>query len=294
MGVKDRNDTKEIRVEESGKTLPLDFGVFNKSKTDKYTERSLLRYPGGKFRAVKLITSLIPGNITKLCSPFIGGGSIELACAARGIQVSGYDVFQPLVEFWQHTLAHPAKLAGEVEKYYPLAKEDFYKLQKTQTEFSTSFERAAVFYVLNRSSYSGSTLSGGMSPNHPRFTPSSIDRLRQFYNPNLTVKKADFIESISENQEIFLYLDPPYLIESNLYGRNGDAHKNFNHQLLHSLLTRRQNWILSYNNTPKILEMYRDYTILFPHWKYGMSQDKKSKEVLVLSPDIARVHNLNK
>ena len=61
---------------------------------------SPLRYPGGKNRAIKAIVSCIPANETKLCSPFLGGGSIELACTPK-MQVYGYDVFSPLVDFWQ-------------------------------------------------------------------------------------------------------------------------------------------------------------------------------------------------
>jgi len=31
--------------------------------------------------------------------------------------------------------------------------------------------------------------------------------------------------------------------------------------------------------------MYKNYRILYPKWKYGMSNDKSSKEVLILSND---------
>jgi hypothetical protein len=33
--------------------------------------------------------------------------------------------------------------------------------------------------------------------------------------------------------------------------------------------------------------MYKDYAIEYPIWKYGMSNDKSSREILILSPDIA-------
>ncbi len=256
-----RLDSDNYTVKDNGNTLFLDFGIIHKDITITYSDRPLLRYPGGKSRAVKLIASLIPKNITELCSPFLGGGSVELYCAARGIKVTGYDVFQPLVEFWQHALNCPNSLANEVEKYYPLERETFYRLQKLQNNFSTSFERAAIFYVLNRSSYSGSTLSGGMSPNHPRFTLSSINRLRNFYNPNIQVEGKDFKESIPLHKNTFLYLDPPYLIENHLYGRNGDAHKDFDHQSLNELLINRENWILiiiplKYSKCIKITKYY--------------------------------------
>ena len=90
--------------------------------------KSPLRYPGGKSRAVSIISKYIPKDTTQLCSPFFGGGSLELACAQSGIRVYGYDIFGPLVDFWKLLLTNPKKLADNVEKYRPLKKEKFYEL----------------------------------------------------------------------------------------------------------------------------------------------------------------------
>jgi len=157
-----------------------------------YSTRSPLRYPGGKTRGIEFITQFFPKRLDKLLSPFFGGGSIELSVASKGTIVYGYDIFSPLVEFWQCLFTQPNELADKVEIFYPLPKEKFYQLQQTQTKFKTKIERAAVYYVLNRSSFSGATLSGGMSPDHPRFTITSIERLRNYFNPNIKVSKSRF------------------------------------------------------------------------------------------------------
>lgn len=252
---------------------------------EKYSSRSPLRYPGGKTRGVEFITSYFPKDLTLLLSPFFGGGSIELSIAAKGTIVLGYDIFLPLVEFWQCITQQPNKLADEVEKFYPLPKEDFYHLQKTQTLFKTKLERAAVYYILNRSSFSGATLSGGMSPDHPRFTLSSIERLRQHYNPNIKVEHEDFKTSLEKHQNIFTYLDPPYLIKSSLYGKKGNAHKDFDHAALAKNLLIREQWILSYNDCEEIRDLYRGCKFVMPQWKYGMAENKISKEILIFSKD---------
>ena len=251
-----------------------------------FSARSPLRYPGGKTRAVETIFSHFPKHVNQIISPFFGGGSIELFAASKGIKVYGYDAFEPLVEFWQCLLENPNKLAEEVEKWYPLSKEKFYELQKAQTTFETKLQRGAVYYVLNRCSFSGSTLSGGMSPQHPRFTHTSIDRLKDFYNPNVTVENLEFIASLQKHPDAFAYLDPPYLIKSSLYGKKGNAHKNFDHQALAQILRERKNWILSYNDCEEIRELYKGFKILMPQWKYGMSNNKSSKEVLIFSTDL--------
>lgn len=251
----------------------------------KFFPRSPLRYPGGKNRAIKSIYNYIPDTVTKLCSPFLGGASIELACSTR-MEVFGSDVFEPLVDFWQELLENPDELVKRVQSYYPLSKTTFYNLQKRYMTLTDKRERAAAFFVLNRSSFSGSTLSGGMSPDHPRFNPSAINRLATFHADNFHVECLDFRDAISRHSDAFLYLDPPYLNRQALYGVNGDTHKGFDHKALAEILHERGNWIMSYNESDEIRRLYHGYPIFLVEWTYGMSKNKQSSEVLVFSKDL--------
>jgi len=81
------------------------------------TIKTPLRYPGGKSRAVKVILPLIPEDCGELCSPFLGGGSIEIAASQRGMKVYGYDVFVPLVWFWEEILTRPDKVSNKARSY---------------------------------------------------------------------------------------------------------------------------------------------------------------------------------
>lgn len=256
-------------------------------------QRSPLRYPGGKTRAVPLILALIPNSVTKIISPFVGGASVEIALADSGREVRGFDAFPPLVHFWQKILANPDKLADLIEKYHPLPATRFYELQKLS--FEDHDIDAAVFFVLNRSSFSGSTLSGGMSPEHPRFTQTAIERVRQFRCPNLTVAMSDFKETIKLQKDDFMYLDPPYLIASSLYGRRGSTHKGFDHEGLANSVRGKNQWLMSYNDHPDIRELYSGYRIISPEWTYGMGNKRESREILILSndlPEIIRPNNV--
>lgn len=245
--------------------------------------KSPLRYPGGKSRAVKKIINLLPPELDRLCSPFVGGGSVELALAARGIQVYAYDAFAPLVNFWQTLLADAHNLGRLVQEYYPMKKTTFYELQKRHTEIKDIDESAAVFFALNRCSFSGTTLSGGMSPGHPRFTKTCIENLAKFTAERFNVERADFRQSIPRHGQEFLYLDPPYCIPSNLYGKRGDHHRDFDHEALAQLLYKRSNWLLSYNDCDVIRDLYNKFKISPVSWTYGMNTSKKSNEVLIFS-----------
>jgi len=257
-------------------------------------ETSPLRYPGGKTRAVKILLDYIPPPevAPTICSPFFGGGSLELALAKQGRKVHGYDSYKPLVNFWQHALKNAPALADYVrDKYWRLKKDRFYALQKEVPSMPNNIERAAAYFALNRSSFSGCTLSGGMSPGHPRFTESAIDRLANFRVRGLSVKMGDFTRSIPRHEDAFLYLDPPYYLPQRLYGE-GDDHIGFDHEGLAELLRKRERWILSYNDCKHIRALYKEYRIIEPKWIYGMCNgDKRSREILVLSRDIPRRKN---
>lgn len=247
--------------------------------------RSPLRYPGGKSRAVKIVQELVPHGVTELLSPFVGGGSIEIACAAAGMRVHGYDVFKPLVAFWKRLLADPRALAMDIQRYYPLTRDRFYSLQHRHQDEETDLQ-AVLFFVLNRASFSGTTLSGGCSDSalQERFTQSSIDRVARFQVPNLSVEWADFNEALDRHPHTFTYLDPPYwLKKADLYGNRGSAHRHFDHLGLRDRLGARRGWILSYNNCPEILALYEGFEVLYPDWKYGMNRSRTSKEVLILN-----------
>ena len=260
--------------------------------------KSPLRYPGGKSKAVKTILRYLPKEIDCLVSPFIGGGSLELAVAGKGKRVYGYDAFEPLVFFWQSILKYPESLAEIIRQYHPLDSDDFYELKKLMSarQIRDTQRIAAIFFALNRASFSGSTLSGGMSRNHPRFTIDSIKAVEHFKAPRLTVNKADFADSIARHPDDFLYCDPPYMLKhSNLYGDRGSMHTDFDHQKLSDILKKRDKWVLSYNDSPEIRDLYAGdgREVVSVNWQYSMNGARRGNEILILSPDSMVFFNEN-
>jgi len=256
------------------------------------TLKSPLRYPGGKSRALKYIVPYIPKDTDVLISPFLGGGSVEIYFANSGIQVKAFDSFQPLVCFWKEILLNPVDLSNDIQQFHPLKKEKFDEFQANLRDHLNSLSQmdiATIFYVLNRSSFSGTTLSGGMGTNHPRFTQSSIDRVAEFKCPNLSVECLSFEDSLRQttDKKNSIYLDPPYLLKNRkLYGNKGDAHKDFDHKLLHDVIKDKNRWVMSYNNCDQIRRIYSDFRIIDASWSYGMNKSKKSSEILIFSNDI--------
>lgn len=276
---------------------------------------SVLRYPGGKSRAIKVITPLIPEDTEYLYSPFFGGGSIELTCAKRSSLNTVYanDKFKPLTDFWCQAQTNANELMENLFAVRPVMTKDmFLTLRKTIKSEENALERAVMYFAINRCSFSGATFSGGFSleSKDKRFTESSIERIGLLHLHKFEFSNLDFIDFFKRHEDNmkkpkhFIYADPPYLLDkgNKLYGNNGDLHENFDHRQFHAQITKFPNWIISYNDSESVRNMYKDYTILPVGWAYGMGlksknggfdkqEQKKSSEILILSRPDLRLEN---
>lgn len=277
---------------------------------------SPIRYAGGKSLAVGLILSLMPSNMEKLVSPFLGGGSVEVACASLGLPVEAYDIFDVLINYWDIQISSPEALYQELAKLKP-DKETFERIRLTLRSFwegNRELEplKLATYFVYNFNLSYGPGFMGWSSQiylNEPRYQ-RMLARIREFDGSNLYVGCSDFRDVIASHPDDFLYCDPPYYIGDGskmfkgIYPmRNIPVHHNgFPHSELRELLcNHRGGFILSYNDCPTIRDYYEGFSQEFPAWQYTMGQGetrigknrlagnggsnvKKSHEILIWSP----------
>jgi len=257
---------------------------------------SPLRYPGGKTRACKIINNILLqyfdiNNFDTIISPFFGGGSFEFYLQNNyGLKLIVNDKFTPLYNFWKQVKINKQILCDELRKITIITKEQFIDYRNTIMNLNDDvFQQSIQYFIINRCSFSGSTLSGGFSEEASikRFTPSSINKIELLDFTNIDIYNYDFYDFINNfnNNKAFIFLDPPYYLEnkSKLYGNNGDLHENFNHQKLFDCISKRKNWLLSYNNCDYIKNLYKDYTIIEINWSYSMNETKKSSEIVIIS-----------
>jgi len=267
----------------------------------KLNNKSPLRYPGGKTRACKLLEQILIENYNikdynLLVSPFFGGGSFEFYIQNKyNFNLIVNDKFTPLYNFWNQIKLNKELLCKELRKITSVSKDLFLDYRNTILNLDHNILQQAIqYFIINRCSFSGSTLSGGFSKESSlkRYTASSINRIESLNLINLTLYNLDFVDFINHfdnhktsNDKEFLFLDPPYYLEkkSKLYGHNGDLHNNFNHELLFNTIKSKKNWLLTYNNCTYIKNLYKDYIILEVNWSYGMNSNKQSSEIVILS-----------
>ena len=260
------------------------------------TNVSPLRYPGGKTRACKIIDEIILAHFDMTCfdtlvSPFFGGGSFEFYVQNKyALKLVVNDKFTPLYNFWKQVKTNKNILCDELRQIPSVTKEQFTNYRQSIMGLNdNTLQQSIQYFVINRCSFSGSTLSGGFSEeaSSKRFTPSSIHKIEVLDFTHIDIYNHDFYDFINNfiHDKSFMFLDPPYYLEqkSKLYGNNGDMHEGFNHQLLFDLLNTKKNWLVTYNNCEYIRNMYKNYIILDVNWSYGMNTSKASSEIIIIS-----------
>lgn len=255
-------------------------------------KKSPLRYPGGKTRACKVLESILIekfGIPHKLYSPFYGGGSFELYMNGKhNTEIYAGDGFGPLANFWKMVKYRPEDLTQEVKTLKPLTKDRFTNIRQCILGEIDELKQAAYYFALNRCSFSGATLSGGFSKEseNTRFNDSAIERMRSCNMTGVEVCHQNFVEFLHDigdmNETEVIYLDPPYYVESKLYGVHGDMHEGFQHELLAEELKKKKRWLLCYNDCDYIRKLYQGYEIRNVSWSYGMNKSKASSEIVIL------------
>jgi len=249
--------------------------------------KSPLRYPGGKTRAIKTLQKYVDRyfpNETVIVSPFFGGGSFELYMADKGYTIYGNDLFHPLYIFWKLTKLDQLAISTYVKSLMPIDKYKFHELRRSIITSNNDLEIAAYYYIINRCSFSGSTFCGGFSSQAStgRLNASSLETLENVNLENVHMTNIDCLDFIKEHPDKLIYADPPYYITSYIYGRDGDLHKNFDHESFAIEIKKHHKWILSYNDCDYIRNLYSDCQIFEESWSYGMNSTKKSSEIVIL------------
>ena len=255
---------------------------------------SPLRYPGGKTRGCKILDSILNehfkiNKFKNILSPFFGGGSFEFYIQNNyNLKIISNDKFKPLFNFWISCKLDKQNLYNELHKYIgKIDKEIFTTFRGEILNENNILKQSIMFFVINRCSFSGSTLSGGFSfeSSKKRFTQSSIERIKDLDLKNFEINNYDFEEFINMNDSEYnlLFLDPPYYLNnSKLYGNNGDLHENFDHIQLYNCISKKKNWLMTYNNCEFIKNLYKDYKIIETNWSYGMNKSKESSEIVII------------
>ncbi len=259
--------------------------------------KSPLRYPGGKSRAIKFITPLIP-EFKEYREPFVGGGSVFVYLKQKYPNRRFWinDIYENLYHFWKQLQQNPEKLIHQIQ-YWKDNSEIGKDLHKYLIENIDSFDnlnKAAAFFVFNRITFSGTTESGGFSNAafNKRFTQSSIKRVKQlsWILSNTKITNLDYQRVLeAEGEKVFIFLDPPYYsaTKSALYGKNGNLHKIFNHERFAEVLKNtKHKWLITYDDSKYIRDLFsfgniKEWNLTYGMRNVGDNGNQKGKELFI-------------
>ncbi len=236
-----------------------------------------LRYPGGKSRACTKMDLYFPDlrEYTEFREPFLGGGSVAIHITKKypHLKVWVNDFYEPLVNFWQVLQMFGVELKDQLLDYKlthndPIKARELFNNSKSIINETTksSFDRAVAFYIVNKCSFICLTESSSFSSqaSSSNFSVRGIEKLPGYSeiiaNWNINNYSYEYLMKKDIHGGIFMYLDPPYDIKDNLYGRKGSMHKGFDHDKFAADCDKYDiSMLISYNSDQMVKDRFSDW-----------------------------------
>ena len=270
-----------------------------------------LRYPGGKSRACTKMDQYFPDlrDYVEFREPFLGGGSVAIHISKKypHLKITVNDLYEPLVNFWLQLQASGKELEENIKNYKsthpePISARELFNESKKRVNDQKfdSLERASAFYIVNKCSFSGLTESSSFSQQASisNFSMRGIEKLSGYSelitNWNITNNPYEDLIENDIHDDIFMYLDPPYDIKDNLYGKKGEMHKSFDHDKFAEDCDKSNiDMLVSYNSNQLVKDRFKDWTAAEFDLTYTMRSvgeymrdQQKRKELLLLNYEL--------
>ncbi len=265
--------------------------------TDK---KCLINWVGGKRLLRKIIAPLIPKDIKSYIEPFGGGGWV-LFYKDRWADLEIYnDLDGRLVNLFRIVKYHPNAFKEEYK--YLLGSRDMF-FQFLNGTFITDIQKAVQFYFIITRSFGGKgssfgtvkKSSGGASKSQKNVL-DKIDAIHERLD-KVMIENRDFETLITQYdfEDAFFYCDPPY---SQGCGYDVTSTKDFDHERLRKILGNiKGRFLLSYDDSPKIRELYKGFEMIEVERLNGINnrsdvenRKKIFKELLIANYPIKELH----
>lgn len=266
---------------------------------------SPLRYPGGKGKLAPFMGLMINKMNIKngtYIEPFAGGAGVALMLLMEGyvddIVINDYD--KAIYSVWRAIISEPENLVDRILDT-PINIDEWKKQKEIYVEQNKKYSLDLAFatFFLNRTNRSG-ILKGGpiggfeQTGNYgidARYNAEKlVERIRAVakYKKHIKVYNKEivsFIESVLPNygQNSMTYFDSPY------FNKGPELYKNFfdkeDHAKIAQLILNGVpgNWIITYDDTPEIIELYKQQCIRRYDLNYSAANTGKSSEVIVFN-----------
>lgn len=245
--------------------------------------KSPLRYPGGKFYALKHIMPYITCvEHDEYREPFLGGGAVFFAKKKSPINVLN-DLESDLMDFYKF-IVDPQNMEQLISL---LDNEIATRERHTQVKNmipTTLLEAVFKTYYLNRTSYCGiinvpawGYAEGKSSPpqNWGAFLRKAAPKLcgAEMFSDDY----SNILEMPAKGKKVLMYLDPPYYHADQKRAYTKPFTINDHIRLAHDLQQTPFQFCLSYDDCPEIRELYNWANIYDVSWLYNTDNTSGDK-----------------
>jgi DNA adenine methylase len=241
---------------------------------------------------------------THFREPFLGGGSVALHITKKypHLNIWVNDLYQPLVNFWQQLQMFGIEMKDalvdfKMEHNTPEKAKYLFTAAKLwiHDDAKTDLEKAIAFYIVNKCSFSGLTESSSFSQSASisNFSLRGIEKLPGYSKiiEHWQISNYSYDYLLTHEDNTFLYLDPPYDIKDNLYGKKGEMHKGFDHDRFASDCDECQMpQLISYNSDQLVKDRFTNWSAAEFDLTYTMRsvgeymrEQKQRKELLLFN-----------
>lgn len=220
--------------------------------------KSFIPWIGGKSCLAKKITAEFPEKFGRYIEVF-GGGASVLFASEKHAKIEAYnDANGDLVNLFRCIKYHREELQREI-RYYLNSREMFLDIrQKLSCTGFTDIQRAAMFYVLVKTSFGADADSYGCS-----VKKIGTERFEEIEKrlADVVIEHKDFEALIKQydRTDALFYCDPPYHKTEDNYS---ERFSEEDHYRLNGVLTAlKGRFILSYNDDDFVRRLYKDFNI---------------------------------
>jgi DNA adenine methylase len=267
---------------------------------------SPLRYPGGKTKFLPLIENIIKHNNLfdhEYVEPYAGGAGVAIGLLTKGlvkkIHINDYDY--AIYSFWKACIQETEDFI-QLIKETPVTVEEWHKQRSIYLNNTTHsiLESGFATFFLNRTNHSG-ILKGRMIGGYEqkgnwgitcRFNKEAlIKRIENIalHRHNISIYNQDTLDLLNQLEsrfdKYFYYLDPPYYVKGYQLYRN--FYTDEDHKKIAETLSRTKSpWFVSYDDHPRINELYKDYKQGKTKVVYSTGQTKQAQEIIIYSDNL--------
>ncbi len=270
---------------------------------------SPLRYPGGKGSLADLLARFVEVNGLRGCAyfePFAGGAGAALQLLQDGVvsELRLNDLDPRIYAFWHAVLTEHERFVDAIMSV-ELSLGEWQKQRNIclKPNRHSTFDVGFATFYLNRCNRSGILLGSAPIGGYSQTGTWRINA--RFYRHTLAqriIKLADQREHIrlsnddarrflaknlpkdKSREQVFVYLDPPYVSNGNRLYLNNYQAKDHSRLANHLRRQRAVNWVVSYDDTQLIRRLYEDCNVFDIPLQYSLQKKKKAYELLITPP----------